>query len=91
MAEDILHFGAYKIRVNGVGVLRSTLKGLDNVNTQTLANLTMSTTPGREPTILSNFTSQRARLRLETTAINETFNINRIIFYVKPLWASFPQ
>lgn len=91
MSENILHFAGFKIRVNGSGVLRSTFKGLDGVNTQTLATLTMATSPGLEPTVLGNFKSQRALLRLEITAIDEYFNINRIIVYKRPLWSSFPQ
>ena len=91
MAEDILHFGAYKIRINGSGILRATLKSLDSSITQALATITMATAPGREPTVLANFIQQRAFLRLETTAIDETMNVNRIIVYIKPMWTSFPQ
>ena len=91
MAEDILHFGSVRLRASGSGVLRTTVKGLDNVATATLPTLTMSTAPGREPTLLMNFVSQRARFRFEVTAIDEYFDIHRIIIFVKPLWTSFPQ
>lgn len=91
MAEDILHFGALKYRVKGSGVLRTTLKGLDSVVTQTLATYTMSSSPGIEPVLLSNLNNQRALVRIETTSIDEVFNFNRIIVYVKPIWSSYPQ
>lgn len=89
--EDVLHVAAFRIRVNGSGVLRGTFKGLDSVASETSPTLTMSATPGVQPTVLSNFIGQRIFLRLETTAIDEKFNINRVIIFVKPIWSSYPQ
>lgn len=91
MAESILHFGAVSIRVNGEGILRMTLIGLDETRTKTLNILTMATSPGKEPTVLSNFNSQRARLRLETTAIDEYMKVNRVVLWVKEVSTSFPN
>lgn len=89
--ENINHFNAIRLRINGSGVFRMSLIGLDGNKTQTLATLNMSNTPGSEPTKLCNFMSQRAQLRGETIAINEKFRINRICVFVKPVFTSFPQ
>ncbi len=91
MAESILHFGAIRLRVNGTGILRLNLIGLDDVINKTVAPYNMSTTPGREPTILCNMTAQRARLRLSTTAIDEYMKVNRVIFYVNGYAEEFPR
>jgi len=87
----INHFGSVTLRVNGTGSLRMSLIGLDDVRTKTINPLTMSLTPGKEPTKLTNFKSQRARLRFETTAIDEYLKINKIILWIKPVASSFPQ
>jgi hypothetical protein len=87
--ESICHFGAVKYRVTGSGNLVSTFQSLDTVQTTQLATIAMQATPGREPTILTNFISQRAFLRVETMNLNETFRINRIVVYAKPLWTQF--
>jgi hypothetical protein len=91
MAESILHFGAIRLRVNGTGILRMTLIGLDSVKTKTIAPYTMSLTPGREPTVLTNFNAQRARLRMQTTAIDEYMKVNRAILYVNQYAEEFPR
>lgn len=91
MAENILHFGAITVRVNGTGLLRMKLKSLDDVKTKVIAPITMSSTPGKEPTKLTNFNSQRARYRLETTAIDEYMKINRIVVWIKEIYTQFPS
>lgn len=68
-----------------------TLLGLDDVKTKTIAPITMSLTPGKEPTKLTNFNSQRARYRLETTAIDEYMKINRVIVWIKEIYTQFPS
>lgn len=91
MANQIFHYNGFTIRVVGSGNLRASLKGFNDINTTTLVPLAMSTTNSREPTRLANFKSQRARLRIETTAINEWFKINNITVWVKPIASSFPM
>lgn len=91
MAESILHFGAVTLKVNGTGTLRMSLIGLDEVRTYTLNTLTMQTAPGKEPTVLANFNSQRARLRMKTTAIDEYMRIDRVIIWIKELATSYPN
>ncbi len=50
----------------------------------------MSSAPGKEPFMIASFVSQRTSLRLETTAINETFRISRIVVFAKKIFSSFP-
>ena len=90
MAEQILHFGSITYRLNGTGSFRQTLFNLDRTQNQVLMPLTMATSPGFEPTRLCNFKQQRALLRMETTAINEYMKVNRIVYFVKPIYTQFP-
>lgn len=92
MAGSIInHFGQVTLRVNGSGSLLLSLKSLDDVYTQTLQPVTMQTLPGKEPTKLCNLTVQRARLRFETTAIDEYLKINKIIIWIRPTASQFPM
>lgn len=91
MAENILHYAAIRVRVKGSGNLLPTLIGLDELTAQSLENITMSQSPGIVVTKLANFQGQRVKLRLEVFDINEVFNVNRIVVYVKEIWTSYPQ
>ena len=62
----------------------------DEVNTSTLPTITMATTNRVSSFVLANFQEQRIALKLETTAINETFRVNRIIIYAKPVFTMEP-
>lgn len=90
MAEQILHFGAITYRLNGTGFFRQELQSLDNVVVSTLVPLTMATLTSREPTRLCNFTQQRAKLKMFTNAIDEYMKVNRIIYFVKPIYSQYP-
>ena len=85
--ESYVHFGGVRIRVTGAGNLVMTFQNLDTTVTQPITPLVMSTAPGAEPFTLSNYIAQRAFLRIETLNLNETFRINRVIVYVKPIWS----
>lgn len=91
MAENILHFGAVRLRLNGTGNLDMQWIGLDDTKTSDLLALTMSESPGYEPTRLCNFLAQRARLKISTNKINEHFKINRIVVFIKPKATSLPM
>lgn len=88
---EVIHFGAVRLRVNGTGNLRAFLSSLDDISSQTLVPNVMALTTKREPTILANFSEQRARLELGTTAIDEVFTISKIIVFVKPIFSGYPQ
>lgn len=89
-SEEILHFAGVRMRVTGAGNLDLHFASLDNIDVQTLAPLVMSATTAREPTRLANFISQRGSLRVGTDVIDETFRINRIIVFAKPIWSQYP-
>jgi hypothetical protein len=89
--EVINHYGAIRMHVNGSGNIRPTLYSLGLVKSYTLSPLTMQSPASIEQNRLSNFTQQKAALELRTTEINETFNINKIIVFVKPIAKSYPE
>ncbi len=89
--QTINHFGAVRLRVNGVGSLQMTLFSFDEVLSDVLVPIPMNEVTAMEPNRLSNFTQQRAKLMIKTTNINETFQISKIIVFVKPVAKSFPE
>jgi len=89
--EDILHFNAVRVRVNGEGNLKLKLVSLDNLRSQQLEDIPMSNAPGMIPTVLSNFIEQRCALQGGTISINDYFKINRIVIFSKFFASSFPQ
>lgn len=90
MAEDILHFVSVKARVTGRGNMQMTLYSLDDTRSIDLLALPVQNN-GIEPTRLTNFRSQRARLKIYTTKINEHLEINRIVVYAKPSAKNYPM
>lgn len=87
---EILHCVGVRYRVNGSGSLRTTLRSYDNVESSSLANVTMAASTNREPTILANFRQQAMQLELKTTAIDETFKISKIVVFVRPIATGYP-
>lgn len=88
---EVLHFSAVRFRVTGAGNLKIQLDSLDSQQTQPLTDLVMMTATSREPTQLANFSSQRAKITVSTTAINEYFNISKVIVFVRPIYSGYPQ
>jgi hypothetical protein len=84
------HICATRFRLTGSGDLKLTLLSLDGVNTQDLVDLTMASLNSIEPTRLANFQSQRIQLNFRTTAIDEIFEISKIILYAKPVAVEYP-
>jgi len=90
VGENIMHFGAVRMRLTGTGSLLMSLFSLDDIKSQTLVPFTMQSSTNIQVTRLSNFNEQRAALRLRTTEINEFFRINRIILFTKEIYTSYP-
>lgn len=88
--ENISHFTAVRMRVTGAGSLQMRLLSLDEEYTQTLLPFDLVSSTSRQPTRLCNFNQQRAQLEIKTTEIDEVFKINRIIFFVKEIYTSYP-
>lgn len=88
--EVINHYGSVRLHATGAGNLRMALYSLDDLKTTTLLPLVLKAKNEIEPTRLSNFTQQKARLEIRTTAINEFFHINNIVVFVRPVAKSYP-
>lgn len=87
----INHFGSIRLRVTGSANLQMTLLSLDEVQRNILIPLPIQSTTSVEPTRLSNFTQQRAKLRLGTSVLGESFLISKIIIFIKPVATSWPE
>ena len=87
---NIVHFGAVRYRVIGEGELKTTFYGLDEAVLEDLADLTMAPVTNREPIRLANFMAQRAKYLISVDAIDEWFQFNTIIVFVKPTYSSYP-
>jgi len=88
--ENIQHFAAIRVRVNGTGNLKMRVSSLDNVRSKDLVSFTMATANRIIPTRLVNFQEQRASFELKTTEIDEYFKINRIVIFMKEMYTSYP-
>lgn len=89
--EMISHFTGVTLRVNGSGNLKLKFVSLDDIAENVMLPLAMAIRTDREPTRLGNMMQQRAYFELGTTEINETFKINRIIVWAKPVFTSYPM
>lgn len=90
--ENLVHIGAVRFRIAGVGNLNMTLYTLQEEKSVTNPNpLVMSTLTRIEPSKLFNMTSQRMKLRIQTTVINEFFRVNRIVVFAKPVFTDYPR
>lgn len=94
--EAINHFNGVRIRVVGAGDLQVNVYSLDDVGetpsdtpVEVLVPYTMSANTNRQPTLLANTKEQRASFEFKVTEINEWFQIERIVVFMKPLYTSF--
>jgi hypothetical protein len=85
------HIVSVRARITGSGFMRYTLEDYSAIRVTNLAPLTMASATNREPTVLTNFQSQRTRLIGQVTDINEWFEISRVIIFAKPVAIEFPQ
>lgn len=88
--EYINHCNAIRLRVKGEGNLRATLYSYDEVESNILEPIVIAASTNIPPTQLANFKQTEMKLRLETTAIDEIFNISEILVYIKPVEQSYP-
>ncbi len=85
------HVVGVRLRVTGAGNMRLFLTDLDDIQTETLVPIPMTATTRIEPFRLANSQSQRIRLVGKITAINESFRIQRILLFAKPVAMEYPQ
>jgi len=86
----VFHYGAIRLRATGSGNLQMTLFSRNEVRSQVLVALALPATTDIDLNRLANFTQQRAKLQISTANINETFNINKIIIFTRPVASSLP-
>lgn len=84
------HVVGTRMRVVGIGNMKLSLTDLDDIQTEVLVPIPMALTTRFEPFRLANFQSQRIRLVGKTTEIGETFKIQRILLYGKPVAQEYP-
>lgn len=89
--QVVNHYGAVRLRVVGNASLKMSLFSFDETQQTVLVPIPLNTTTAIEPNRLSNFTQQRAKLKIYTQNINETFQISKIIVFAKPVAKSFPE
>jgi hypothetical protein len=85
------HYNAVRLRVTGSGTLKGQLQTMNEIYTDTFANLTLQATDDSSPVLLANLTSERASLYLYTDQIDDQFAISRIVVFLKQVATSFPQ
>lgn len=88
---QLLHAVATRMRVVGSGTLKQTLNSLDDAHQYEMPDLTMQASTNREPTTLANFTDQRIQLIGKVENIDEWFEINKIVIFVRPSASGYPQ
>jgi len=86
----INHYAAIELRIRGSGILNTKLLSMDDITEEILIPLTMQSATNRQATRLSNFTEERARVRIWTENIDETLRLTELTIYVKPRATSYP-
>lgn len=89
--ENVSHFNAVRMRLQGTGNLQMILWSADDIRSQTLVPFEMSLLTNIQPTRLANFIEQRVALEVKTTEINEFVRINRIILFAREFGSEYPM
>jgi hypothetical protein len=85
------HCNLINLRVLGNGILKTSLHGLDGIDSSQLKDLTMSASIGKSVQIKANFISERVSIKFKTgDNTDEFFKLIRADFYLKPMWISAP-
>lgn len=87
---QINHYFGVRMRVNGIGNLQMRLISLDEKKSSILMPLDMFMKTNIEPFRKANFKQQRAQLEILITELGETFEISRIVLFMKPSGANYP-
>lgn len=90
-SEAIQHFSHLRARVVGSGTLKGQMISLDDTYFTNLPETTLAAVTDIEPTILTNFVTQRARIKFYTTEENEWMRFNRIIVFLKDFGSEYPM
>lgn len=94
---DIVHTVGVRYRVRGSGQLRTRLYNMGSPGdpdspqrSSDLDNINMTSGAAREKTAIANFQDQGIQIYFRTIFINETFNMSKIVLFVKPVAESYP-
>lgn len=85
------HIVGVRGRILGEGDMLFSLEDYSAIQTSNLTALTMSTATRFEPTVLSNFQSQRTRLIGTVAEIDEWFDVSRLVIWIKPVAIEYPM
>jgi hypothetical protein len=89
--QVINHYGAVRLRVNGSASLQLNLFSLDETQSFAMLPIQIQALNNVEPNRLANFTQQRVKLQIKTINFGESFQISKIIVFVKPTAMSYPE
>jgi len=82
-------FNASRLRINGTGIVLTSIRGEDNANENTnLPTITLPC-PGLERLIRFNFQNEKAKIKFRMTA--GRFIISKYEFFGKPMWPMRPE
>lgn len=84
------HVNGVRMRVTGAGNLNLRFVDLGDTRNYQMVDLPLNLNTRVEPTRLGNFQSQRIRLEIKVTEINEHFHIRRIIIFAKAVAVEYP-
>lgn len=84
------HFASVRLRVQGNGTLTARLNSQDAARYQNLMNTSLYSAPGKDITLLSNFTAEKCFIDLQTNAADSWFSLKRLDLFAKVLWSSWP-
>ena len=91
---EILHWVGLRVRCTGSGPsaqLRPVIRSLDDQNVSVCPTFALNPLTNREETVLVEYTDQYGLVELKTLFIDETFNVSKIIVFVKPVAAEYPR
>jgi hypothetical protein len=88
--ENITHFNAIRMRIQGSGNLKMSMISQDEIITKSMVDLPLKEANNIQPTRLTNFMQQRAIFELHTEKRLDFFRINRIILFTKETFSSYP-
>lgn len=94
--DAINHYNGLRLRVIGAGSLQVNSYAFsgDNDNpdvlVETLVPYTMASATKVEPTLLMNAKEFRLSIEVKVTEINEYFEIQRMVVFMKPLFTGVP-
>lgn len=88
---NILHGAGIRVRVVGVGVLHSGMAGFHGTITNTLADVTLSTTNARKIDRLGNIVSQAIKWQLsQNGVVGDYTRVNDVTVFVKQIYSQYP-